>query len=202
VLTKAFAALVALLGVAEVAEVGELPTAEGADGADAPRAAPTRDRDGAFADWYRAEHPRLLAAMTAFTGDLDVAQDVTSDAFARALAAWARVGEMGSPTGWTYRVACNLARRRARRVWLERRLLARSVERRADVVAEHLALEVWDAVRALPPRQRLAIALRYASGCTEAEVADSMGVALGTASATLAAARRALSTALDDEGGG
>jgi RNA polymerase sigma-70 factor (ECF subfamily) len=197
VLTKAFAALVALLGVAELAEVGELPTA---DGAEAPRVEPTRDRDRAFADWYRAEHPRLLAAMTAFTGDIDVAQDVTSDAFARALAAWPRVGEMASPTGWTYRVACNLARRRARRVSLERRLLARSVERRADVVTEHIALEVWDAVRALPPRQRLAIALRYASGCTEAEVADSMGVALGTASATLAAARRALSAALDDEG--
>jgi RNA polymerase sigma-70 factor (ECF subfamily) len=108
---------------------------------------------------------------------------------------------MDSPTGWTYRVAVNLARRRARRAAMEERLLRRVAPRDdgvyADWPAEH-AIELWDAVRALPPRARTAIALRYTAGLTEAEVAAAMKVAVGTASATLANARRTLAAALSD----
>jgi RNA polymerase sigma-70 factor (ECF subfamily) len=164
--------------------------------ADEPAPAVAVDDDG-FAGWYRNEHPRLLATMTIVTRDLHVAQDVTAEAFARALAAWARVSAMDSPTGWTYRVAVNLARRRARRAALEQRLLHR-VAPTIDGFPADQAIELWDAVRALPPREREAIALRYTAGLTEAEVAAAMKVAVGTASATLASARRALATALVD----
>jgi RNA polymerase sigma-70 factor (ECF subfamily) len=155
------------------------------------------DEDAAFAAWYRSEHPRLLATMTIVTRDLHVAQDVTAEAFARALAAWKRVSAMESPTGWTYRVAVNLARRRARRAAIEERLLRRIAPTEDQIPAAH-AIELWDGVGALPPRARTAIALRYAAGLTEAEVAAAMHVAVGTASATLASARRALAAALSD----
>ena len=59
--------------------------------------------------------------------------------------------------------------------------------------------EVWAAVRRLPRRQREAIALRYVLDLSELQVAAAMGVAEGTASATLAAARRALAAALEDD---
>jgi RNA polymerase sigma-70 factor (ECF subfamily) len=154
--------------------------------------------DDAFAAWYRNEHPRLLAAMAIVTRDLHVAEDVTADAFARALAAWNRVSNMESPAGWTYRVALNLARRRARRAAIEQRLLRRIAPEHAGVPPER-ATEVWDAVRALPPRARTAIALRYAAELSEAEVAAAMNVAVGTASATLSAARRALAVSLTEQ---
>jgi RNA polymerase sigma factor (sigma-70 family) len=153
--------------------------------------------DAAFAAWYRSEHPRLLAAMTVVTRDLHTAQDVTAEAFARALAAWTRVAAMDSPTGWTYRVALNVARRRARRAALEQRLLRRMAPPETGLPLER-SIELWDAVRALPPRARTAIALRYAAGLSEAEVATAMNVAVGTASATLSAARRTLALALGD----
>jgi len=162
--------------------------------AEAPAVA---DEDAAFAAWYRNEHPRLLATMTIVTRDLHVAQDVTAEAFAHALAAWKRVSAMDSPTGWTYRVAVNLARRRARRAAIEERLLRRIAPTDDHLPAEH-AIELWDAVRALPPRARTAIALRYTAGLTEAEVAAAMNVAVGTASATLTSARRALAAALSE----
>ncbi len=152
--------------------------------------------DDAFA-WYRNEHPRLLAAMAIVTRDLHVAEDVTADAFARALAAWNRVSNMESPAGWTYRVALNLARRRARRAAIEQRLLRRLAPEEAGIPSER-ATEIWDAVRALPPRARTAIALRYAAELSEAEVATAMNVAVGTASATLSAARRALAVSLTE----
>jgi RNA polymerase sigma factor (sigma-70 family) len=187
--------------MAELAALADMTTfSEFSEPTATVEAARALDDDQAFSAWYQAEHPRLLGAMTAFTGDLHTAQDVVAEAFARALAAWSRVGDMSSPTGWTYRVACNIARRRARRAALERRLLskARVEHERADA-PDAVALDVWDAVRALPPRERLAISLRYAAGCSEAEVAAAMGVALGTASATLVSARRALAAALADD---
>lgn len=42
----------------------------------------------AFADWYRAEHPRVLGALTALSGGVELAAEVTDEAFARALAHW------------------------------------------------------------------------------------------------------------------
>lgn len=59
--------------------------------------------------------------------------------------------------------------------------------------------ELWAAVAGLPDRQREAIALRYVSGLTEAEVAAAMGVREGSASATLSKARRRLAEVLSDE---
>ena len=118
------------------------------------------DDDAAFAAWYRNEHPRLLAAMAIVTGDLHVAQDVTAEAFARALAAWNRVSSMDSPTGWTYRVALNLARRRARRAALEQRAAApdAAARRRASARARDRALGrgARAAARAPAPRSRSA----------------------------------------------
>jgi RNA polymerase sigma factor (sigma-70 family) len=161
----------------------------------------TRDDLASFEHWYRAEHPRLLATLTVACGDRHLAQDVTSEAFARALAAWRRVSTMGEPSGWTYRVAVNLLHRRARRAATEARLLASLETTNAAAYSGHEAIEIWDAVGSLPPRERLAIALRYAAGLTEAEVASAMGVAIGTASSTLTSARRRLAVTLheDDE---
>jgi RNA polymerase sigma factor (sigma-70 family) len=65
------------------------------------------------------------------------------------------------------------------------------------VAPPELHPEVWDAVRSLPVRQREAIALRYLLDMSEAAVADAMGIAVGTASATLATARAALSRQLE-----
>src|SRR5437016_189390 len=174
------------VGAPERAAAAALPLGTGAGAGGAVTVA---DGD-AFASWYRTEHPRLLATMTIVTRDLHAAQDITAEAFARALAAWHRVSGMDSPTGWTYRVALNLARRRARRAALEERLLRRVAPANDAFPAEH-AIELWDAVQALPPRAREAIALRYTAGLSEAEVAAAMKVAVGTASATLASARRA-----------
>jgi RNA polymerase sigma factor (sigma-70 family) len=152
----------------------------------------------AFEAWYRAEHPRLLAALTVACGNGDIAQDATAEAFARALAAWGRVGAMETPAGWTYRVGVNVLRRQARRVAIEARLLRRVVPATIATPTDD-NVELWDAVRALPKRERLAIALRYAGGLPEADVAAAMGVAVGTASATLTSARRRLARALADD---
>lgn len=150
-----------------------------------------------FDAWYREEHPRVLAALSVVARDPDLAQEVTAEAFARALQRWGRVGAMDSPGGWTYRVALNVLRRRARRAALERRLLSRVAP--ATIAVPAYAVEVWQVVTGLAPRMRTAVALRYLGGLTEAEVAEVMGIAPGTVAATLHAARRQLAPLLAPE---
>src|SRR4051794_10773126 len=119
---------------------------------------------GAFEEWYREEHRRVLGSMVALAGDRDLAAEVTDEAFVRALARWNRVQHMASPAGWTYRVALNGLRRKQRRRTTERRAVDRSV---AGATTDLGRLdpephpEVWAAVRALPTKQRITIVLRY-----------------------------------------
>jgi len=148
-----------------------------------------------FETWYRAEHPRVLAALSVVARDPDLAQEVAAEAFARALQRWDRVAAMDSPGGWTYRVALNVLRRRGRRAALERRLLPRLAPA-ATIAVPAYAIDVWQVVTGLAPRMRTAVALRYLGGLTEAEVADVMGIAPGTVAATLHQARRQLAPLL------
>jgi RNA polymerase sigma-70 factor (ECF subfamily) len=57
---------------------------------------------------------------------------------------------------------------------------------------------VWDAVRGLPDRQRLAVVLRYIADLTEADIALVMGVTRGTVASSLATARARLNGLLLD----
>jgi len=146
-----------------------------------------------FEDWYGEEHAALVRALILAAPSEDLARDCADEAFSRACAKWERVSTMTNPTGWTYRVAVNVLRRRLRRHRLEATLLqSRSSHRDVDAppVPDD---ELWDAVRELPERQRVAIALRYVADLTEAEVAHAMGVRPGTVAATLSKARTQLS---------
>lgn len=51
-------------------------------------------------------------------------REATDEAFARAYIDWGRVRQMEARNGWTYQVALNVLRRRARRARMERVLLS------------------------------------------------------------------------------
>jgi RNA polymerase sigma-70 factor, ECF subfamily len=149
--------------------------------------------DDSFDGWYRAEHARVLGLLTVVAGDADLAREATAEAFTRALERWDRVGGMDSPSAWTYRVGVNLLRQRGRRLALERRIVRDDPRSPAPSAVDS---DVWDAVRALPVRQRTAVALRYVCDLPQEEIAAVMGVAVGTVSSSLTAARRRLAAEL------
>ena len=140
-----------------------------------------------FAAWYEAEHPRVLGVLCALSGELDTARDATDEAFVRALARWPRVRKMASPGGWTYRVALNELRRLLRG---RRRDAAVGLTPTPAVPATDP--ELWDLVRRLPERQRVAIVLRYVADLPEQAVAEVMGIRRSTAASTLTQARQRL----------
>ena len=58
---------------------------------------------------WRIESARIVGALTRFTGDFALAEDVAQEALAEALVAWPRDGEPANPVGWLLAAA----RRRA-----------------------------------------------------------------------------------------
>lgn len=151
-----------------------------------------------FEAWYAQEHPALIVAVTLLTGDVDVASDVTAEAFSRALEHWDDVSAMENPAGWTYVVAVNLLRRRWHRLRLEAGALLRHTRDGPPPQLADTKVDIYRAVRSLPKRARAAVVLRYFGGLSEAEVAKAMGVSVGTASASLSQARQRLSVLLAD----
>jgi len=148
-----------------------------------------------FEAFYEATHGRIAAALLASLRDRDVADEATDEAFARALAAWDRVSAMGNPTGWVFRVGLREGARRRRRTSLERLRWSRNSV--AAPAAPALPdSDLWDAVAALPRRQREAIVLRFVADLPEADVAAAMGISRGGVSATLHQAKQSLHGAL------
>ena len=78
-----------------------------------------------FEDWYRSEYRNILHSLVLITGNGEVAVEAASEACARALERWERVSVMASPSGWTYTVGLNVARRALRRARIEAILLRR-----------------------------------------------------------------------------
>ena len=154
--------------------------------------------DADFERWYRSEHPRVVTALAVAGGNIEVAREATDEAFVRAYERWPKVAAMDSPGGWLYRVAMNELKRRLRRQRLERDLLRRQQQPVTTGPAPIIDPKMWDAVRSLPKRQRSAVALRYVLDMTEREVASTMGISRGAASATLTAARRNLADVLGE----
>jgi RNA polymerase sigma factor (sigma-70 family) len=148
-----------------------------------------------FEAWYRREHPRLVTLISATVGDAEIGREAVDESLARAFERWSRVSAMASPTGWTYRVALNVARRRARRRALEDRLLRR--DRQLDLPGP--TGELWMVVSKLPLRQRTAVLLRHVGHLTEQEVADVMDIARGTVSSLLRTAYTTLRVELRED---
>jgi RNA polymerase sigma factor (sigma-70 family) len=148
-----------------------------------------------FDDWYVRLHPRLVVALAAAFGDRDMAADATDEALVRACERWTTVSAMESPEGWVFTVAFNIAKRRLRRRALESKLTRRTATSAIDGPAG----ELWSVVAELPPRQRAAVVLRHVADLKEAEIAQVMGIARGTVSATLRDAYRSLRAQLEPE---
>lgn len=144
----------------------------------------------AFEDWYRVAWPRVVRAVAVFTCDVERAADASAEAFTRAWQRWDGPSRPADPTTWTIVVAINQAKRNGRRD--ARWRPERSWDGRRSVGLGDSDLDLWRAVAQLPPRARMAVALRYGSDLTERGVAEAMGVSVGTAAATLHTARRTL----------
>lgn len=151
-----------------------------------------------FDAFYRAYYPRLVAMAFALVGDLDEAQDVAQEAFCRVWRRWDVVSRYEQPIAWTRRVAANLATSRWRHLRVARAHLRRE-QRPPDLPGldpDHVA--VVAALRHLPADQRRAVVLHHVVDLPVTEVAEELGVPVGTVKAWLHRGRQTLACLLAD----
>jgi RNA polymerase sigma-70 factor (ECF subfamily) len=155
----------------------------------------------AVRDAYQAHYRRLVAALYALTGDHAEAQDLVQEAYARALARPRQFLDVADPEAWLRTVAMNLARTR----WRRRRLfdtlvrsgrVARPVESVPGVDPNRVALVA--ALQQLSQATRETIVLHHLADMSVHEVADALGVPVGTVKARLSRGRAMLATLLSD----
>lgn len=149
---------------------------------------------------FRGHYIRLVRSLTVVTaGDGEAAADAVQDAFVQLCLHWDRVSDYDDPAAWVRRVAVNrllnrrrsLVRRAAALIRLERPL-----EHPPARPPEYSA-ELATALRRLPDRQRVAVALHYVDGLSTSEVARSMGISKGAVDRHLHRARAALRPTLE-----
>lgn len=154
-----------------------------------------------FTTFYTATWPRLLRTTYAIAGDRQLAEDALQSGFALAYASWHRVGAADDPVAYVRRIAVNAALGH-RRLAFRRREVATDVvpDRTAAAETDGFAArdELWTAVRALPPRQRAVVVLRYYEDLTEAQIAAVLGCRPGTVKSQSSAALATLRAALHE----
>jgi RNA polymerase sigma-70 factor (sigma-E family) len=137
--------------------------------------------DDDFAAFVRMRMPALLRFGHALTGNRHDALDLVQTALERTGVRWRSVHGRGDPEAYVRRAMVNLHISRWRR--LRRETLVHAVpDGPADEVADGVLerAPLWQALSALPPKQRAVIVLRYYEDLTEAQIADVLGVSPGT----------------------
>lgn len=155
-----------------------------------------------FTAFCDAEFPRIAGALSLWCGDHAVAEEVTSEAFARAYRDWHRIRRMDAPGAWVRRVAINLATSRFRRRRARRRAEQRvadaalTVARDPDTAA---VVAVREALQRLSTSHRTVLVLRYYLEMPIAEVAELMGRSETSVTSLTQRAAAALRGQLDRE---
>jgi RNA polymerase sigma factor (sigma-70 family) len=141
---------------------------------------------------YRARHGHFVRVARAITGDPERAHEAVQDAFADAIRSRRTFRGDAPLEAWVWRAVINAARKAVRRPLVE-------VGTAADELAPSPAVrELAPAVAALPERQRLVVFLRYYADLDYRAIAAALDVEVGTVSATLAAAHRAVRQRLEE----
>ena len=147
----------------------------------------TDDVERVLADTFARDWGRLVATLIRLTGDWDLAEECTQDAFAAALRTWRRDGIPDVPRAWLTTTARNRAvdRIRRERVGADKlRTLAEPAEPLdldldavdSGIADERLRLLFTCCHPALALSSRVELALRTLCGLTTAEIARLFGV--------------------------
>jgi RNA polymerase sigma-70 factor (sigma-E family) len=134
--------------------------------------------------------PSLLRTAYLLTSNRADAEDLVQAALAKTYLAWDRIEDRRALDGYVRKAMVNTHIS----WWRRRRLDEYPTDDIPDrAVAEHagdsdLQDKLRRAINRLPQRMRAAVILRYYEDMTEAEVADALGVSLGTVKSTVSRA--------------
>jgi RNA polymerase sigma-70 factor (sigma-E family) len=143
-----------------------------------------------FEDLYAEQYRTMVRLAYAMVDTREQAEEVVQDSFA---AVYERYDRLDHPVAYLRTTVLNGCRRVLRRRMLSRRQPTPPGED-GSLVYNH----VVDAIRRLPHKQRSMVVLRYDLQLTDAEIAATLGVPLGTVKSTLHRAIAALRKEVPD----
>jgi len=140
------------------------------------------DTPEGFEDLYRNTFPRVYAYVASLLRDRSAAEDVTALAFERAYRKRSRFSaRRGSPEAWVFGIARNAALDELRKLKRRARLESEPEDVWSpgpDEEAERALKreEVRAALASLDPRDRDLVALKFAGGLSNGEIARVLGI--------------------------
>jgi RNA polymerase sigma-70 factor (ECF subfamily) len=154
----------------------------------------------AFEQLYRNHVGRIFALCVRMTGDRELAEELTQSSFVRIWEQLKKFEQKSSFGTWCYRVALNVvleylrsaARRPAHTTWVDD-----SVLRIAQTPSPGRRMDLQWAIGALPERARLVFVLYEIERFQHDEIAEMLGIAVGTSKAQLHRARQLLRESLE-----
>ena len=149
-----------------------------------------------YAAFYRAEFPHVVRTSYLIVHDRHRAEEVAQEAFIQLLTHWSKVSRYEQPGAWVRRVAIRIASRSARREQ-RRPELERGTDATQDMVP--LDVDLLNAIKQLPTRQRAAVALFYFEDRPLTEVAYILGCSHAAAKVHVFNARHRLAELLGEE---
>jgi RNA polymerase sigma factor (sigma-70 family) len=158
-----------------------------------------------FALQYREYLPRVLNYIRLRVGDEDTAQDLTAQAFERALSRLPTLRDRGAFGGWLFQIARTVVagyyRRRKPVLSLESAANRPSPEPSVEgqLVQSQQVVALREALVQLSRREQEIIRLRFAAGLTNRAIGEMMGLRAGNVAVILFRALRKLRGILGED---
>lgn len=144
-------------------------------------------RSDEFSRYVSERGPALLRMARSLTNSHADAEDLLQAALVKTFLAWERIANPRARDGYVRRAMVNAQISEWRRKHLDVYPTDEIPEQRVDdpTWRSDLADVVGRAIERLPERQRATVVLRYYDDLTEAQIAERMGVTIGTVKSTL-----------------
>jgi len=147
----------------------------------------------AFHDLFEAHKDRVYTIALHYSGDEAMAHDVTQQVFLKLFTSINQFNENSQFTTWLYRIVANACtdehRKRRRFVPFSPEIEVKTMVGKSSQEETYHRRQVADSVRGaiseLTPKLRLPILLKYVEGLSYDEIAESLGVSIGTVSSRL-----------------
>lgn len=181
---------------------------DGSGGGGTPRGEAVRERgsasraegdEAAFTAYVQERRASLYATAYHLTGDRHEAEDLLQSALFSTYRAWGRIADKAAVGGYLRRTMTNLHIS----AWRRRKLSEYPTEELPETAGDHDAMRgtelravLWQALAHLPETQRTMLVLRYYEGRTDPEIADILGISVGTVKSSI---WRSLRRLRDDE---
>ena len=165
--------------------------------------APAVTEANGLADLYERHAPAAGRLAYLLTGDRALAEDLVQEAFVRVVGRFRHLRVPDAFEAYLRRTIVNLHTSHLRRRRLERAYLEREggVARAGPTVMPDVGVreELWRALLDLPPRQRVAVVLRYYEDLSERETADALRCSVAAVKSLTARAMETLRARIGSE---